>query len=69
MVDPVVQVVDEATGEIQYTLRISGTTFRPWTFGPGAYSVRIGEPGTPRWTTIEGLPATVGSKTRVQVRL
>ena len=42
-VDPVVQVVDEASGEVVYTLRIRGTSFRPWVFGTGTYTIHIGE--------------------------
>jgi hypothetical protein len=41
--DPVVQVIDEASGEVVYTLRIKGTTFRPKVFRAGTYTVKIGE--------------------------
>ncbi len=44
MEDPVVQVIDEATGEIAYTLRIAGTTFSPKVFAAGSYTLRVGEP-------------------------
>ena len=40
--DPVVQVVEEKSGEILYTLRISGQTFAPKVFAPGLYTVRVG---------------------------
>jgi hypothetical protein len=39
-----VQVVEEATGEIVYTLRINGQTFRPKVFAPGRYTLHVGEP-------------------------
>ncbi len=42
-IDPVVQVVDEADGEIVYTVRIKGTSFRPKVFREGTYTVRVGE--------------------------
>lgn len=42
--DPVVQVVDEASGEVVYTLRIRGRTFRPRVFRPGLYTVRVIDP-------------------------
>ncbi len=48
MVNPVVQVIDEETGEIVYTLRIRGTEFRPKVFKRATYTVRVGEPGTSR---------------------
>lgn len=54
MGNPVVQVVNEKTKEIEYTLRIAGTRFRPMVFGPGPYSVHVGELGTPRVRTLAG---------------
>jgi hypothetical protein len=41
LADPVVQVVDESTQEVVYTLRVSGTQFAPQVFKAGNYSVRI----------------------------
>jgi hypothetical protein len=46
LTDPVVQVLAEATGEIVYTLRISGTSFRPKVFEDDLYTVEVGEPDT-----------------------
>jgi hypothetical protein len=59
MVDPVVQVVEESSGEIIYTLRIEGTHFAPAVFAPGRYTLHVGEPGTNRMKTFTGIePAT-----------
>jgi len=52
MANPVVQVVDERNGEIVYTVRSRGASFRPKVFAAGAYTVRVGEPGTERWKTL-----------------
>ncbi|MBI1374798.1 MAG: twin-arginine translocation pathway signal [Phycisphaera sp.] len=42
--DPVVQVINEKTGDIEYTLRIKGTTFRPPVFDADAkYTVKVDE--------------------------
>ena len=41
---PVVQVVDERSGEVIYTLRAKTPRFKPWVFADGSYTVRIGEP-------------------------
>jgi len=41
--DPVVQVIDEAGGEVVYTLRIKGDEFRPKVFAKGTYTIRVGE--------------------------
>jgi hypothetical protein len=41
--NPVVQVINDKTGEIEYTLRIQGETFRPMVFDADAtYTVKIG---------------------------
>ncbi len=42
-VDPVVQVIDESTADIVYTLRINGDTWRPKVFREGTYTIRVGE--------------------------
>jgi len=44
LVNPVVQVVDQASGEIVYTLRIEGAAFTPTVYGHGVYTVKVGEP-------------------------
>tara|TARA_Y100001960_G_scaffold115103_1_gene123275 strand:- start:1105 stop:2937 length:1833 start_codon:yes stop_codon:yes gene_type:complete len=41
--DQVVQVINEKTGEIIYTLRIKGTEFRPKVFANGTYTINVGE--------------------------
>ncbi len=53
--NPVVQVVDESTGEIVYTLRAAGTRYRPKVFHPGRYTVIVGEGGRRR--ILSGLEA------------
>jgi hypothetical protein len=61
MADPVVQVVDEESGQVIYTLRIDGDSFTPKVFADGSYTVHIGEPGTDRMRTLTGLrPAAEG---------
>jgi hypothetical protein len=57
MSDAVVQVVEEATGEMIYALRIRGREFKPKVFAPGRYTIHLGEPGTARWRTFEGIVA------------
>lgn len=41
--DPVVRVIDEATGEMVYSLRVQGTSWRPKVFKQGTYRVEIGD--------------------------
>lgn len=40
--NPVVQVIEESTGEILYTVRVIGDRFQPPIFASGRYSVRAG---------------------------
>ena len=55
--DAVVQVVDESNGEIVYTLRIKGHTFRPKVFRKGSYTVRVGDQDQ-RTQAFPGIPST-----------
>ncbi len=57
MTNPVVQVMDEDTGEIVYTLRIGGDEFRPMVFKHGQYTIQVGEPGTKRVRVLRNLPS------------
>lgn len=53
--DPVVEVIDEASGEMEYTLRIKGKRFQPHVFTGGSYSIRVSDPGTEKSRTLLGL--------------
>ncbi len=53
--DAVVQVEDEVTGEIVYTLRIDGNGFRPPVFSGGPFTVRVGYPDRADWRVILGV--------------
>jgi len=56
MTEPVVQIVEEETGEILYTLRITGNRFRPKVFSStGTYTLSVGEPGTDRHQVFTGV--------------
>ena len=67
MHDPVVQVTEDATGEVVYTLRIAGDTVTLPVFAPGAYTVRVGEPGTSRMRVLSGLASSPQATDSVQV--
>lgn len=53
-VDPVVQVVDETTGEILYTVRVAGNRFQPRVYSTGKHTVKIGR-DKPSGPTLAGL--------------
>ena len=67
--NPVVQVVDEAAGEIVYTVRIVGTRFRPKVFAEGLYTVRVGDPDNPPLRVLAGLHATAQNTESLSVSL
>ncbi|MCP4846606.1 MAG: hypothetical protein GY899_01495 [Verrucomicrobiaceae bacterium] len=41
--DQVVQITHQESGEVVYTLRINGTSFRPKVFTEGLYTIKVGE--------------------------
>jgi hypothetical protein len=43
---PVIQVIDEGSGEIIYTVRAKSEIYTPKVYRQGLYTIRIGEPGT-----------------------
>jgi hypothetical protein len=54
--NPVVQLVDEATGEVVYTIRIGSSSFRPMIFDADAvFTVVVGEPDTGQTQQLIGL--------------
>ena len=70
MRNPVVQVIDESNDEIIYTLRINGTSFKPKVFKKGKYTIKVGEPGTDKMKTLEGVQSLPPDKTKkIRVRL
>lgn len=54
--NPVVQVIDEKSGEVVYTVRVPGPGFRPAVFAAGTYAVKVGR-DRPDGATLEGLKA------------
>jgi hypothetical protein len=57
MTDPVVQVIEESSNEIVYTLRINGTSYRPKVFKKGKYTLKVGHEATDRMRTLRGIPS------------
>jgi alkaline phosphatase D len=67
--DPVVQVVEEATGDVLYTFRIEGYSFRPPVRRSGSHTVRLGD--GERWlrrlSGVASIPA--GETATLQIEL
>jgi hypothetical protein len=66
----VVQVLDEKSGEVVYTVRIRGKSFRPKVFSMGNYVIKVGE-GSMRETfnNIKAAKGTEGKSRKLQVKL
>ncbi|MFC4991268.1 hypothetical protein [Rubritalea tangerina] len=55
---PVVQVINDTNGEIEYTIRPSGDTFKPRVFDTSSlYTLRVGDPDAETWHIQQGLKA------------
>jgi len=66
--DPVVQVIEEASGDILYTMRIKGTTVRPKVFAQGKYTIKVGE--GEKQKTLEGIEAIAPDQSKtIEVEL
>lgn len=55
MDEPVVQVIDEKTKEVVYTLRLQTRNFRPMVFSEGPFTIHVGELGTEHVRTFKGV--------------
>jgi hypothetical protein len=44
--NPVIEIIDERSGELVYCLRIKGNQFKPKVFAPGRYTIRLSDPDT-----------------------
>ena len=51
----VVQVINEKTGQVEYTVRMAGTRFKPMVFAADTYTLRVGDPDLSNWKTLTGL--------------
>ena len=55
MEDPVIEVTNENTGQLEYIIRIKGNSFKPKVFSLDPYKVRIGDPDKDNWQTFGSL--------------
>ena len=62
LADPVLQVIDEADGEVAYALRLGTKPYRPKVFREGTYTLRLGN--GQRWLrTLEGVASRPAGQT------
>lgn len=65
--NPVVEVIDEASGELVYALRIAGQSWQPHVFAAGKYTVKISDPEGGKSKQLSGLMATPGNEAKLEV--
>jgi hypothetical protein len=65
--NPVLQVFDEASGELVYALRISGSAFRPHVFAPGKYRIVVGDQDANRMQRLEHIVAPAAADAVIEV--
>lgn len=66
---PVIEVVDEASGELVYALRPRYPKFRPHVFAPGKYRVRVSDPDVGKSAELRGLESAEPVQPVMRVRL
>ena len=66
--NPVVQVIDQGKGEVVYTLRIKGQSWRPKVFGQGKYTLVVGDQKGQSQTfkDIKALPEDVSKTLKIK---
>jgi hypothetical protein len=65
--NPVVQVIEEKTGDILYTIRAKGDRFQPRVYAEGKYTVKVGRdhPNGPALTGLVAAEKTVAGQRRI----
>ncbi|MFO8035762.1 MAG: alkaline phosphatase D family protein [Anaerolineales bacterium] len=67
--DPVIQVVNDSTGETIYTLRIHGRSYRPKVFQKGTYTIKVhSRENQVVVTGVESLPEEVRERIQIQLK-
>jgi alkaline phosphatase D len=67
--NPVLEVIDEATDELVYTLRLATRTFQPHAFAAGKYTLRLLVPETGKATEKKGVVAAAGNDATLELVL
>lgn len=64
--NPVVKVY-KSNGDLYYALRIRGTTFKPFVYEPGDYTVIVGDPDKKKSKRYDSLPASKLQTAKIRV--
>jgi hypothetical protein len=66
--DPVVEVINSKTGELEYSVRIKGNKYDPKVFSNDIFNIRVGYPEKNVWKLIDNLKP-FGSKGQKEVQI
>jgi hypothetical protein len=68
-VSPVVQVIDEETAQVLYTVRVQGDRFHPHVYASGKYTLRIGRdaPDGPSLNGVEAKPKHASGQRTISI--
>jgi hypothetical protein len=66
---PVLEVIDEKTGELVYGLRLASNSWQPHVFALGSYTVRLSVPGSGKTKELRGLEAKMNNNSLVELIL
>lgn len=66
---PLVEVVEERSGEVLYGYRLPAPTWRPHTFAEGAHTLRVSDPETNRAKELKGLTALAANREQIEINL
>jgi len=64
---PVVQVVDQNSNETVYTIRLTGSEYRPEVYREGKYRLRVGDPDLGIWKSFENVKSSKKAKKKLHV--
>ena len=67
--NPVIELIEESTGELVYALRVNGQGFQPHVFSTGKYTVKVSDPDAGKSRTLKGIAASAGNKLLLEVKV
>jgi hypothetical protein len=66
---PLIEVTEQATGELVYALRVTEPRFRPHVFAAGKYTVRVSDPESGRAAEVKDLEIATGAARAINVKV
>jgi hypothetical protein len=67
--DPVVEIINESTGETEYILRIKGNVFKPKVFSHSLHTVKVSDPDSGKEKIIRGVRVATEGKGMLSIDL